>query len=372
MRPMNWLLAAALGGLSIAAAQEPAAQRPKKPVSDVKAAVRVVADPASGLANQTLLTHLFTDPSIVAQVVAKVAPDAAEPGAETIWPPGMTVGNSFGSLPPGVVIFKLHVYSYDARLPADKLLSSAIEVLGTELVKLDTQYQTDMEQAKKYDELVTRMGNDLKSQKLNSAKLATIYKMPSNAALAGQQEGRLDAQREALQIESQGLIARKKVLEEQIADMGGKASAEAAKDPVAVELEKAVQIRERVLATRREGNKQSVVSLEQKLEAEGALIAAKAELAKFRREIAQSGGQRIAELRRRLEDASADLAECEAKREALITIGTRAGNPDLALKRIEVELLESEYRQTSGDLLKLKTKLRFYRPPTITLVSGAK
>ena len=43
-----------------------------------------------------------------------------------------------------------------------------------------------------------------------------------------------------------------------------------------------------------------MVSLEQKLEAEGALIAAKAELAKFRREIAQSGGQRIAELRRRL------------------------------------------------------------------------
>ena len=79
-------------------------------------------------------------------------------------------------------------------------------------------------------------------------------------------------------------------------------------------------------------------------DAELALITAKTELA--RHTASHSDGQRLAELRRRLEDTTIEQAECEAKLGSLSAIIEKTGNPgDLDPQRVEIELLEREYRQ---------------------------
>ena len=146
-----------------------------------------------------------------------------------------------------------------------------------------------------------------------------IYKTSSDPAVNEQRRARLDAQLETIGVELVGLEARQKVLEEQIAKLA-KTSDEAAQDAVLEELKKAVELRSSTIAKLKTLRGAGSVAEGAVSKAELELIAAKAELAKYRREVGQVGNQRLTELRRRMDDTAIDMAEAKSKEEALESV----------------------------------------------------
>ena len=149
--------------------------------------------------------------------------------------------------------------------------------------------------------------------------------------------------------------------------IGAKVEANAAKDPVTDELEKAVELRTRTLARLKQLSGTGSITESSVRDGELALVAAKAELAKSRREAGQGGSQRLADLRRRLDDTAIDLAEATAKQKAIKNLREQAPgfNGELESMRLRIEQYESDCRAVSADLTDLRSKLRRYTPPLV-------
>jgi DNA repair exonuclease SbcCD ATPase subunit len=113
------------------------------------------------------------------------------------------------------------------------------------------------------------------------------------------------------------LHARQNALLEQIARIGQEIKTRAQEDPVAIELQKVVELRERALAKTRELAKQGLVSSDDEVAAgEERLALARAELAKQRQAASlAAGGSLLADLNKDVVSLAADIAESEARRE---------------------------------------------------------
>jgi hypothetical protein len=103
-------------------------------------------------------------------------------------------------------------------------------------------------------------------------------------------------------------------------------------------------------------------------DAELALVTAKTELARYM--AGRADGQRVTELRHRLADTTIDRAECEAKQKALAALLEKPTNAaELSDKRVQIELLEREYRQASEELMAIRAKIDRYQQPSVTILT---
>jgi len=134
------------------------------------------------------------------------------------------------------------------------------------------------------------------------------------AVLANLQNWERDQQE--LEAKLAALHARQNALLEQIARIGGEIKTRAQEDPVAIELQKVVELRERALAKTREQAKQALASDDQVAGGEERLALARAELAKQRQAASfAAGGSLLADLSKDVVSLATDIAESEARRE---------------------------------------------------------
>jgi hypothetical protein len=371
MRRMIWLFLAsmvALLGTSLAVAQQ---QSSEQPLSKVDGTIRVTGDPASGLTNVVLLTRLLMDDQLVDQSVAQVSRDAAKSSKRVAAVDAHN--NQFGLPPRAEVILFVTVSSFDERLPAKKVLQALCSQLSFALQAFDAQHQIDTVRLKKSEEDVLEADRELSRERDAYVKQATLMNAATSAEDAAKEQLRLDIQVEAVEVELQGLEARQNALQDQIADMGRQVRDNAAQDPVVVELEKAVKIRQQIVESQRELHKLGTLPQKSLLTAESELAEHQAELAKFRREATQAaGGQRITELRRRLDDTAIEMAEKTAKRNYLMERKKNAPkySSQIEQKRTDIEMLERQYREMLEERANLRRKLQLYQSPNVTLISA--
>jgi hypothetical protein len=114
------------------------------------------------------------------------------------------------------------------------------------------------------------------------------------------------------------LRARQKALTEEIARIGHHAAARAEQDPVAAELRKVVELRERALQKMRERKQEHQVGEQEIADAEERLALARAELARQQQTASLAvGGSLLADLNRDVVMLAVDIAETEARRLSL-------------------------------------------------------
>jgi hypothetical protein len=386
MRLMNWRLLTAILVLSSArtmCADEPAPAPPPKPLSEARGIVRIVTNPAAGLTDQALLNLLIQDDSIVKQAIAWLSPEAAKSAERSVFAGlqdatapvammgGVTAANQGGGLSQGVALLRVDVKSFDDRLPAKRMLARLCDSLSVKLEGLDVEHQLDVNHAAEYERDIKELGKRVVKERADCVILARANGVPTNREVGAQAQMRLDAQLEAVEAELQGLDARKQAIEHQISETGKRAAAGVAEDPVVAELEKAVKIREQIVERMRKLFATAQVAEASLLTAESELAEHQAELAKARREATlAAGGQRLAELRRRLDDTAIEIAEKTAKHNTLKELkGAIRTSPDIELRLADVELLEVHYRAMSEEFNALQRKLKLYQRPSVTLIS---
>lgn len=338
-----------------------------KPTSEARALLRILCDPTSGLAPESMVMPLLLGGGLTRQAIAKAVPDAVEetPRAE-VSIVAMPIGPSGAVLTAQVL-----VKSYDERVPAEKLLAPLAKALAEKLGELDVGHQRDKQQLKQCEIELSDTADLLIREREAIAKLAAVsgYVPPQ---VAEQRMLRVEAEWQAANIELEGFRARRETLERQIAQLGERVAKDDAGDAVVVELKKAVETREalaKIIHGEVAADRSTRLEL---LRSETELAEARAELAKYRRGVAQTaGGDRLAELKRRLQDTEIELAEADAKRE-LLKIPLDEAKPrdsvQMDTKKMEIDAYQVRYRELFQEIQKLRTKLRSYQPPQVTII----
>ncbi len=273
---------------------------------------------------------------------------------------------------PGVAGLKFQVKSYDPKVPAEKVLESLKDVVTDMLRKLDDFHLRKMVQRDVQGAQLESLAANLQKERDSLLALAKIHHVELNPAVATEKRIRLEAELERLDIEFQGLEARRTVLEQQIAELGKQVESGLSADPVVLrELAKSVEARKRILEAKQAQFNSNNITVDVVETARDQLAQAEAELARYRRAAADAaGGQRVMELRRRLEDTAIELAEIRAKQKIVKELAAAAGNqsPQIEIKQMQLELMEQLYRQASEQFNKLNLEVQQYVPPTVTLI----
>jgi hypothetical protein len=363
----------------IAAAQD----APRKPTSEARGILRVTADPGSGLADNNLLAVMVMSPSVAREARGRVwkelnlAPLPAENSIEVSAFPGANFTIPQMGIPltpkrPGIGMVDVVVQSYDERVPAAKLLAALELALQSRLSELDGRDSGEaaLQEARKR---LLELRETLMKERDALATLARIHKVEIDAALAAQKRLRLETELQGLTVQLAGLKARQAVIEKQIAELGN-VKAEGAQDAVIAEQlrlsiearRKIVQIQMAALNAGRAGASDEAVQ-----KAKDELAQAETDLARYRRSaIDAASGGRIAQLKMRLDDTAIEIAEVEVRRDALQQFAAAGtSSSDVEMKRIELELLEREYRQRSEEFSQLQAELRRHVSPRVTVIS---
>ncbi|MEX0676183.1 MAG: hypothetical protein WD063_03865 [Pirellulales bacterium] len=336
-------------------------------VSTASGLIRVTAGHETPLAQGAFPWVLLASESLCKEAVATVSADAASEA-----PKFSDVAKvKFGSGASGAI--SITVESYKERVPADKLLAALVEVLNKRVHELAVnEYEADARQLADENKRFERLKEDLNKEHEALLTLAAIHKVEIDSALAAQKRVRIETELQSLDVQLHGLKARQAVIEHQIAQLANVVASAAANDRVLKELEKSVAFRKEIVGTlRAKFATGTVVTQEQVLDAEDQHAQAEAEVAKFRAHAAeQAGGRRIAELKTRLDDTAIELAEIEVKSKVLQEQFEQARNSSgqVMIKRIEVELLEREYRDRAENLSKLRAQMRQLVTPSVTLI----
>jgi len=376
---MRWLacplLAAFFVNFGIAQVLPPIGDA-RVPVSQTTGIIRVVSSPDSGFAIPSFLTEVIQNKSFTNKAIAELSPEAAKSTDQPVRVRVQAVGlGNIGEVqPPGVGLMTISVSSFDKQLPAKKLFETVCRNLGSELSMLDTEHEADQTRQALYQRELGRLAQEISLKRQAYIQTAMAQKAQTNSELASQAEFRLNSQRETVDADLQGLGARREILEHQIAEIGKKVTGSASQDPIVVELEKAVGLRKQLVESLLLQFKNNITTQADVLTAESELAEHQAELARARREAAQAaGGQRLSELSRRLDDTAIEIAEESAKRDLLTRLHTDLLNnlksSHVGLGRIEVELLEQQYREIYEERNRLARKMLIYQPPSVTIIS---
>ena len=269
--------------------------------------------------------------------------------------------------------YEISLQSFDEHLPAEKVLEALREVLAAKLLTVDTTRTSLENQLAQEQPRVAGLAAKLSAERGELTKLAVTNRVELDPAVAVQKRIRLETEWQILKVEAQGIVARKDAIEHQIADLAKKAAAIATTtDVIYVELTKSIAARRKVVESRQAlfaaGGQISLESVEQ---AKDELAQAEVELANYRRTLADAaGGQRMADLQRRLDDAAIDRVEVITKLHAIENLSDQARqhSAEVEAKRIEVELLEQDYRRAREELSQLESKLRQHVSPSVTLI----
>lgn len=172
--------------------------------------------------------------------------------------------------------------------------------------------------------------------------------------------GKLQEQREQLELDGAGAAGRRKGIDEAVAELSAKLKDRATSDPVADELAKVVSVRQAQLTRLQELRKQAVVAEESIDVAQAALATARAELAASRQKAVSSSSADVLDAwnRQRLELTISDL-----ERQARLDYITRRLNAfSKALGSLdELEDLRSRLDQAEHAALKAQDELELTR-----------
>jgi hypothetical protein len=128
---------------------------------------------------------------------------------------------------------------------------------------------------------------------------------------------KLEAERQAIQMELVGKRARQEALVKAMKETSEALAGKAAKDGVAEELEKVVKAREHAYEAAVQANKAGGVSQQELLDAEGKVAEARAKVLERRDMVAErSGGTILVDLNRELQSVVVTVAEAEARLKA--------------------------------------------------------
>jgi chromosome segregation ATPase len=339
-----------------------AADEPRKPESTARGILKITADRDSPLNNRFLPVPLVTGKSLLKEAISGVSKEAAsEPNEVASVEPKLEGGG----------ITTVVVNSYDQRVPADKLLAQLAIVLTKQLRTMEVEQRRDEARADRLARQVEQVAVDLAREHAALANLAALHRVSTNAELNDQKQMRLDAELQSLDVQAEGLKARREVIERQIAKLGDEVASVAADDPVLKELQKSVAYRKGIASALQGRFATGAVQKEKVFDAEDQLAQAEAEVARFRAQAAQrAGGGRIKELKGRLDDTAIELAEISARRDAVKKQLEQASHASgqVEIKRLDVERLKQDYRDASDELSKLRMKLTLYFPPEVLLV----
>jgi hypothetical protein len=369
---------------AVAQAQAPEDAPPKEPTSQASAILRVTSDPASGLSNEDLLARL-----IMSVPTYREALNLLSKGGELAPLPPLSEFNISAmtwdmynhaekrpdlrsDLSAGVGLVWVNVSSYDKRVDAAKLLAAVGATLENRLRELDTDHASQQARMDAQAHQMEKLALTLEKEHQTLGMLASIHKVEIDPALGAQKRLRIETEATSLDAQLQGLKARQAVIEKQIALLG-EVSATSGDPEIVRQLVRSIEARKKIVqfqtAASEAGNvRGSIESLEK---AKDELAQAEADLARYRRTAADAAaGGRIAQLKQRLDDTAIEIAETEARREALgKQFEAAAGRSNqVEMKRIALEVLEHEYRREAEELSNLRSDLRRYVSPQVTVI----
>lgn len=357
--------------------------------SAASAILRVTADPETGLTGRGFMENLVNSGETKRKVLEAVLPDDDEIDEKLgSWllnplrgPDDIRVGED---QPPGVFAERILAVSREERVPAEKLLEALRDVIEKKLIELLFPERRRLNQILAMQrDMYVKLENEVRLRRTQYQNLAERLGATSSEELAAQRrllveaevqrQSRLETERQSTVIELESLRARRQMLERQIAELSKQAEEGAAEDMVVKELEKAVEMQEALVAAAR------LQPDSDRLTAELKLAEARAELAKYRR-LAQreAGGDRIAELQRRLSETDLEIVEAEVRIQALGKLSQhimremekrlRADSTDLKILEMDIELQERALREAKEELHKLQRQLELFRSPMVMLI----
>lgn len=167
---------------------------------------------------------------------------------------------------------------------------------------------------------------------------------------------KLDEERQALKLQVVGNEARQQALAEAIERLAKAAGERAQDDPVAVELQKIVELREMAARHARQLHEAAQASAREVSDAEAAVAEARAKLLERRDAVARAnGGELLETLNRELAMLSIDAAEAQAKLAALEALLTKYLNAEELLQ--DAADVRRERDDASAKLQKAESRL---------------
>jgi hypothetical protein len=343
----------------------------KKQVSYAEAILRVTADPASGLANGSLIGGLLRHEPLIKSAIKKVAHDAEADSAfdlvdvevsGIVQPDGSKLPQ--GKLPQGIVMLNVSVSSYDEKVPAEKLVSMIGTALADMLAGMDSNHREDECRLREQQDYVRRMADDLQKQTETLHELARFHQVALDPRQTQRDKARVQAEMQAIRVKLKGAGARRQFLERLITELEKKQVSKSGQDEVAKQLERSVQVRAKILEAAQQRPGAEI------LRAEDELARAQAESARYQQQLAAAaGGDRIAELQRDVQELAVEMVEQEAKGEALEEILAKVNSSTTVdQRRLDLEQLERSYRELTEDINRLRVKIRLYQSPRVTVI----
>lgn len=275
---------------------------------------------------------------------------------------------------PGAAVVLVTLASHDKQIGAEQLKQEMEKLragLEKKLRELDTTQRTQQKQVAEERARLAMIAAQILDQEEALRKHSATYQMDNDPQLAAEKRSRLGAEMQGLGVEMSGLEARRKVIQAQISKLSEKVENKGSRESVLEHLMKAVEARKAIVVARREAHATGQTTPEPLQEAIDSLAQAEAELAKYRADLADAaGGNRIAELKQRLEDTEIQSAETQAKFraafEASLEMGARSS--EWELRWVQLDALKNEYRRRATELNELSGKLEQYQPPAVTFV----
>ncbi len=329
--------------------------------------VQVRAEPGSWFWDVRYVRPILTRKSLLKQAVNKVSRAAAtSPDISDVAKLELEVN------PDGLI--RVTVNSYDKRVPADQLLRKLADALENALRASDVAHFNNELRAQLQQRDVARIANELAKEHEALVKLAAKSGLSPNAELSAQQQMRLETELQGLGVELKGLNARRRVIEHQIGKLAENVTKDPAHDAVIKALQARVDTQMAMLNRLQDQNRRfaGVVTGADLAVAKTKAIEAEAELAKFRASATrEAGGGRIANLKGRLDDTAIEMAEIEARRDAVQELIEKMwkGSGEIEMQRLEVERLKRDYAAAAAELGKLRLTLRLHIDPQVRMRS---
>ena len=195
--------------------------------------------------------------------------------------------------------------------------------------------------------------------------LAKLHKTSFDPRQVVEDMARLEAEKQSLEVSLKGAEARQAGLKSLISELEEKV-AKTADDSIVRELEKATQARAKILDSFQDRNSREAIT------AEDELARAKADLARYRQQLAaDAGGDRIAELQRQVQDCEIEQTELKAKLEAVTHhLQTTGPSGIVTAKHQQLEALEQTYSRAISDELRQQEQEKLYIGPRVTVISA--
>lgn len=323
--------------------------------SSVSGALRVVAEPESGLARPWLIRSIIESQTTVNAVLrdlkAEETPSGRRPAFGTNPPLHETIGAELTSTP-GICELTLDVSSFDEALPADKLLAALLKELTQQLRRLAGQ------QLSAEDDQRVGIRREIESMQMRIHMLSErigVRQGSDSSKLAAE----IALQALAVQVEQQTLEARANAIAGRINQLRTEAQKLPSDDTVQALAEVVDLLSKQLEADKAFGG--------DRLRTELNLANAKAELSRYRASLAEGAhGQRLNELRRRLDDTSIELEEATHKRkileEALVEVQKSM------VTSTELEMLQRQLTDLWDARSRIETRIRSHRPPQIQFI----